>query len=33
MPKGSTELQAAVNEALAEIKADGTLDAIFNTYF
>lgn len=33
MPKGSAELQTAVNEALAEIKADGTLDEIFNTYF
>lgn len=33
MPKGSTELQAAINEALAEIKADGTLDKIFATYF
>ena len=33
MPKGSTELQTAVNEALAEIKADGTLNEIFNTYF
>ena len=33
MPKGSTELQTAVNKALAEIKADGTLDKIFNTYF
>lgn len=33
MPKGSTELQKAVNDALAEIKADGTLDKIFNTYF
>ncbi len=33
MPKGSTELQAAINKALEEIKADGTLDKIFNTYF
>ena len=33
MPKGSTELQKAINDALAEIKADGTLDEIFNTYF
>ena len=33
MPKGSTELQKAVNDALTEIKADGTLDKIFNTYF
>ena len=33
MPKGSTELQTAVNKALADIKADGTLDEIFNTYF
>lgn len=33
MPKGSAELQAAINEALAEIKADGTLDKIFATYF
>lgn len=33
MPKGSTELQAAINDALAEIKEDGTLDAIFSTYF
>lgn len=33
MPKGSTELQAAINKALAEIKADGTLDKIFATYF
>ncbi len=33
MPKNSTELQKAVNDALAEIKADGTLDKIFNTYF
>ena len=33
MPKGSTELQKAVNDALAEMKTDGTLDKIFNTYF
>lgn len=33
MPKGSTELQKVINDALAEIKADGTLDDIFNTYF
>lgn len=33
MPKGSPELQAAINKALEEIKADGTLDKIFSTYF
>ena len=33
MPKGSTDLQKAINDALAEIQADGTLDKIFNTYF
>lgn len=33
MPKGSTELQAAINDALAQCKADGTLTKIFNTYF
>lgn len=33
MPKGSADLQKAINDALAEIKADGTLDKIFNTYF
>lgn len=33
MPKGSDELKAQINTALAEIKADGTLDRIFNTYF
>ena len=33
MPKGSTELQAAINKALEEIKADGTMDKILDTYF
>ena len=33
MPKDSPELQAAINKALEEIKADGTLDKIFSTYF
>ncbi|MGN1338953.1 MAG: transporter substrate-binding domain-containing protein [Oscillospiraceae bacterium] len=33
MPKGSADLQKAVNDALAEMKTDGTLDKIFNTYF
>lgn len=33
MPKGSDELKEQINTALAEIKADGTLDRIFNTYF
>ena len=31
--KGNTELLAQVNKALAEIKADGTLDAIFKKYY
>ncbi len=30
--KGNTELVSAVNKALAEMKADGTLDAIFAKY-
>lgn len=33
MPKGSDDLKAKINTALAELKADGTLDSIFNTYF
>lgn len=33
MPKGNDELKEKINGALAEIKADGTLDNIFNTYF
>ena len=31
--KGNTELVEAVNKALAEIKADGSLDKIFEKYF
>lgn len=31
--KKGSELKEPVNEALAEVKADGTLDKIFNTYF
>ncbi len=31
--KGNTELVEAVNKALAEIKADGTLDKIFEKYY
>lgn len=33
MPKGSDDLKAKINTALAELKADGTLDGILNTYF
>lgn len=33
MPKGSDDLKTKINTALAELKADGTLDSIFNTYF
>lgn len=32
LPKGNTELVTAVNKALAELKADGTLDAIVAKY-
>lgn len=31
--KGNTELQAKLNKGLAEIKADGTYNAIFTKYF
>lgn len=31
--KGDAELQAAINEVLAEIKADGTYDEIYAKYF
>jgi len=31
--KGNTELLEKVNKGLAEIKADGTYDKIFTTYF
>jgi cystine transport system substrate-binding protein len=31
--KGETELQAAINKALSDIKADGTYDAISQKYF
>lgn len=31
--KGNDELKSKINAALAEVKADGTLDSIFNTYF
>lgn len=31
--KGNTELQAKLNKGLAEIKADGTYNAIFSKYF
>jgi polar amino acid transport system substrate-binding protein len=33
MPDGATELTAAVNEALATIKEDGTLDSIYEEWF
>ena len=33
MPKGTTQLKDDINGAIAELKADGTLDKIFNTYF
>ena len=33
LKKGNTELQAKVNKALAEIKADGSYDAIYTKYF
>ena len=32
LSKGNTELKAAINNALAELKADGTLDAIVAKY-
>ena len=32
LPKGNTELKTAVNQALAELKADGTLDTIVAKY-
>ena len=33
LKKGNAELQAKVNKALAEIKADGSYDAIYTKYF
>jgi polar amino acid transport system substrate-binding protein len=33
MKKGNAELQAKINKGLAEIKADGTYDAIYTKYF
>lgn len=33
LPKGSDDLAAAINEALAELRADGTLAAISDSYF
>ena len=33
LKKGSAELQAKVNKALGEIKADGSYDAIYTKYF
>ncbi|MEF2967613.1 transporter substrate-binding domain-containing protein [Paenibacillus sp. M1] len=33
MPKGSAELQEAVNQALQEIKDDGTLKTLYNKWF
>ena len=33
IPKDNTKLRDDINEAMAEIKADGTLDKIINTYF
>jgi len=33
LKKGNTELQAKLNKALAEIKADGTYDKIYTQYF
>lgn len=33
LPKGSDDLAAAINEALAELRADGTLAAISESYF
>ena len=32
LPKGNTELKTAIDKALAELKADGTLDAIVAKY-
>ena len=32
LPKGNTQLKEAINKALAELKADGTLDAIVAKY-
>lgn len=32
LPKGNAELKAAINKALGELKADGTLDAIVAKY-
>ena len=32
LPKGNTELKTAINKALAELKADGTLDTIVAKY-
>ena len=31
--KGMTDLQAMINQGLADIKADGTYDAIYAKYF
>jgi polar amino acid transport system substrate-binding protein len=31
--KGQPELQASINAALAELRADGTYDEIYNTWF
>jgi polar amino acid transport system substrate-binding protein len=33
LKKGNAELQAKINKALAEIKADGSYDAIYTKYF
>ena len=33
LKKGNTELQAKLNKGLAEIRADGSYDAIFSKYF
>ena len=33
IPKENTQLRDDINKAMAEIKADGTLDKIINTYF
>ena len=33
LKKGNTELQAKLNKGLAEIRADGSYDAIFTKYF
>lgn len=33
IPKDNTQLRDDINKAMAEIKADGTLDKIINTYF